>query len=258
MNRIALILSLLFFSTGLFAQKMKKFTASREAYLKDLEDNLKETDIKKELMDGFLMEFRAVWEGGGITDKEAAQIYDISNNFLKKRVNGYEPWWNFLGSVMHFENNEKPELLLPWLEDLEKFSSQKPARFTEDYVRTMYQTFKDYVLFDDGRIKWKVATGDYEFGYDGEPVFTFDICDVWGYYKNDSTLIEGTKGLFYPKRYEFLGQGGNVYFVRAGLSEDSARVTLSNYKLNVTKTDFEADSVKLTTLVFKRTTIRAF
>jgi hypothetical protein len=250
MNRIALALSLLFLSTGLFAQKVKKFTAAREAYVKDLQDYLKETDLKKEELETFLLEFKTVWESGAVDDKEAAQIYEISNNFLKKRVNGYGPWLNFLGVVMHFEGNEKPELHLPWLEDLEKFSSQKPARFTEEYVRTMFQVFKDYVLFDDGRIRWRMATGNYEFGFDGEPVFTFDLSDVWGYYKNDSTLIEGTKGLFYPKRYEFIGQGGNVYFVRAGLSEDSARVALDNYKINVTKTDFEADSVKLTTLLF--------
>lgn len=251
MNRFLFVLSLLFLATGLSAQKIKKITASREAYLKDLGDYLKDMEVeKKEVLEPFLLEFQTVWEGGGISDEEADQIFKISNNFIRKRVNGFEPWRNFLGVVMHFEKNEETGLLLPWLEDLEKFSDQKPARFTEDYLRTMYLTFNEYVLFDDGRVKWRVEGGDYVYSFEGEPVFTFDMADIWGQYKNDSTLIEGTRGIFYPKRYEFIGEGGLVYFTRAGLSEDSARVELSNYKLNVSKTDFEADSVKLTTLIF--------
>lgn len=251
MNRILLLLSLVMLAGGLSAQKIKKFTAAREAYIKDLEDYLKDIDVdKKEVLEPFLLDFRTVWESGGISDKKADQIYKISNNFTRKRVTGFEPWKHFLGTVMHFEKNEKEELLLPWLEDLEKFSGQKPSRYTEDYLRTMYSTFTEYVLFNDGRVRWRVEGGEYKYDFEGEPVFVFDMADLWGQYKNDSTLIEGTQGVFYPKRYEFIGQGGLVYFTRAGLSEDSANVELDNFKVNVSKTDFEADSVKLTTLIF--------
>lgn len=250
MNKFYVTLSLLLLSSGIWAQKLKTFTKDRAAFVKDLSDHLKETDVKKEELESFLLEFKTVWESGGIDDKEAAAIYDISNNFLRKRLRGHEPWFYFLGTVMHFESDEKPELLLPWLEDLKKFSKQKPSKLTGDYIRTTYLTFKEYILFDDGRISWKVMSGDYQYNFEGEPYFKFEVADIWGFYKNDSTLIEGTEGIFYPKTFEFKGQGGNVYFTRAGLSEDSAYVQLADYKLNVSKADFSADSVKLNTLLF--------
>ena len=46
------------------------------------------------------------------------------------------------------------------------------------------------------------------------------------------------------------GRVATYILPRAGLSRDTASVELQNYTLNVSKTDFEADSVKLTTLIF--------
>ncbi|WP_417588637.1 hypothetical protein [Owenweeksia hongkongensis] len=247
------LLSTLFILLGLSlnAQKFKKFTPEKETYLNELRDYLKETDVnKKDVLEPFLLEVSAVWNSGGISDREAQEIYKISNHFLKKRVSSYQAWSDFFKVIIHLESNEEEDMLLPWLEDLESTSAKNPARFTEDYLRTMYLTFYEYTFFDDGRVKWRAEAGDYEYGFEGEPVFKFEAADIWGYYKNDSTFIEATEGLFYPKRYEFVGQGGNVYFTRVKLTQDTAYAELRNYKLNVRKTDFEADSVKLTTLIF--------
>ena len=209
----SLLFCFLLISMALQAQKVKSFTPDRQAYLTDLHDFLKETDVnKKDVLEPFMAQFRTVWESGGISDKEAAQIYQISNNFLKKRVSSFQAWSDFIKSIIHLENDEKEPLLLAWLEDLQKFSHDNPARFTEDYLHTTYLTFYDKILYDDGRVRWKVEGANYTFDFDGEPVFTFDQGDIWGFYKNDSTLIENTQGVFYPKRYEFKGQGGNVYF----------------------------------------------
>src|SRR5690606_9622356 len=119
-----------------------------------------------------------------------------------------------------------------------------------NYIRTMYGAFFKYELFNDGRIKWSIASGDYTFSFEDQPKFSFDGVDIWGHYKEDSTRIEGTGGVYYPKSYTFKGNGGYAYFVRAGLTEDSASVELKNFILNTSKTDFEADSVILRTQIY--------
>lgn len=243
---------LVLLGVSLKAQKFRSFTADKTAYIGELENFLKsETDVnKKDVLEPFMLEVSSVWNSEGISPEEAQQVYAISNTFLKKRVGSFESWKNFFKVITHLENNEKEEMLLAWLQDLAEFSAKNPARFTEDYLSTMFLTFYEYTLFDDGRIKWRAEAGDYKYDFDGEPVFTFEAADIWGYYKNDSTLIEATGGLFYPKRYEFVGQGGIVYFTRVKLTQDTAYAELDRYKIDVRKTDFEADSVKLTTLIF--------
>ncbi len=228
-----------------------KFTPDHESYPSQVREYLKDSKADKdEEMEPLMLDFTSVWNTEGISDEEAAEVYKISNNFLKKRINEYEQWNWFLRTIVHIESNEEEKLLLPWLRDLEELSASKTARIISDYLRTTYQMFYNYVMFDDGRIVWRLASGEYTFGFEEEPYFSFDGVDIWGKYKGDSTRIEGTVANFYPRRYEVEGNGGYVYFVRAGLSEDSAYAELSNYNINVTKTDFEADSVKLTTLLF--------
>ncbi len=245
-------LSLLLFSATLgLAQGIKKFTPDRQAFLSELAEVLKETNFEEKTeMEGELNQFATVWNSGGISDEEAEQVYKISNHLLRKRMNSFIGWRDFLGSISHLETNEEEKYLLLWLEDLEELSKSRPARYSEDYLHTSFLTFTESTLFNDGRSRWMVLNGDYKFEFDGEPVFTYEMADVWGYFKDDSTLIEGTSLQFYPRQYRLVGKGGITYFTRAGLSADSAYVELSQYEIDVRKADFEADSAKLVTKMF--------
>lgn len=251
MRKHLFLLLLLCFSTQIWAQKFKKFSSDREVYVTQLRELLKKADVDKEKeFEPLFLEFTGTWTSAGISDEEAAEIVKISNNFLKKRITRYKDWKKFLKIITHMENNEEEKYLLLWLGSLEKYSKKNPARRTTDYLETTYLTFYDYILFNDGKVQWKIGSGDYTFIFDDGPKFQFDGIDLWGYYKNDSTRIEGTIGVYDPITRTFKGNGGYIYFVRAGLSEDSAFAELRDYEINVTKTSFKADSVTLTTLVF--------
>lgn len=251
MKRLVLLFAFLFL-TGFagFAQKVKKFTADPEVYPTELRELLSSTKTKSEIVDQTMADFMLVWSSGGIDEREADAIYKISNNFLKKRITSFEPWNEFIKILYHFENQEEEEYLAPWLENLAAFSKKNTSKKTKSYLNTMYLSFYENTFFDDGRVSWKAMGGDYEFSYEGEPVFTYEAMDLWGHYKNDSTIIEATTGKFYPLKYKFVGNEGIVYFTRAGLSQDSASVELRKYEVDVRKTDFTADSASLSTLIF--------
>lgn len=237
--------------SSVFGQRLRQFTQDREAYLTELRDYLEELhDGDKEVLEATMLDFLTVWQSEGITDKEAQLIYKVSDNLLKKRVNSFTSWSDFLLTVVHFEKNEAQKALLPWLEDLEEFSGSHPARYSEDYLHSMFLTFTGNILFDDGRIRWAVVGSDFTYGFEAEPFFKFDNADIWGFFREDSTVIEGTKLVFYPIQNVIVAQGGKAFFERAGLSKDSAHVELQKYKIDVRKSDFEADSVVLHTKLF--------
>ncbi len=214
-----------------------------------LSEFLKQANVNKnEVVQPLLNDFSRVWED--LSNDEAKSVYEISNNFIKKRIASFEPWNYFLRIIIHIREDEEDKLLQPWLDDLDQCSRENPTRATENYLKTCYQVFNQYILFDDGKKKWSVEGGFYEYSFEGEPIFKFDGVDIWGFYKNDSTVIEATKGIYYPHSYRFVGEGGNVYFTRAGLSQDSANAELSRFELNTSKTNFEADNVKLRTLIY--------
>lgn len=259
MKRLLLLLFCLLWIFSLTAQRLREFRVEPQAYLEDLEEFLKEAKVKeKDALENLMLSFSSVWSSGAIDDKEAALVYEISNNFLKKRMTAFEGWHDFLLTIVYFENEGEADLLLPWLEDLAELISAKPARISQDYLHTIYLSFTQYILYDDGRIRWRVSGSDFVFNFEEEPYFTFEFMDLWGIFKDDSTFIEATSGTFYPKEYLIKSTGGLVYFTRAGLSQDSAYVELSNFELNVQKTDFKADSAVLTTQVFLTEPVMGF
>ncbi len=248
----SLLLLFLLLSVFAKAQKIKKFTPDREVFPTQLREFLEEeTRVdKNDVLDPLLLEFNTVWNSGSINEAEATAIYEASNQMLRKRITDFNSWKHWLQVIMHLETNEEEQYAAPWLEDFARFAKKNPARASVEYLNTMHSTFYDNVLFDDGRVKWEVRSGFYSFSFEAGPRFVFEGVDLWGFYKNDSTLIENTSGTYDPLRRTFTGQGGYTYFIRAGLSPDSATVELSNYMLNTEKTDFEADSVVLTSLVY--------
>jgi hypothetical protein len=246
---VLLILTVLTSASG---QRLRKFSPDPQTYMTELRGFLtKEVKSKnKEEAEALLLSFQTSWNSGTIDDDEAKRIIEASNQMLKKRVNDYESWFRWLNIIMHLEDNEEQQYIIPWLEYFAKLTSDNPARISVEYLSNIYNVFYNNVLYDDGRIRWEVRTGFYEFTFEAEALFTFDGVDVWGFYKNDSTLIEATRGVFYPRTNIFKGTGGYAYFIRAGLSADSASVELRNYAFNTDKTDFEADSVVLKSLVY--------
>tara|TARA_R110002050_G_scaffold294021_1_gene451301 strand:- start:7320 stop:11741 length:4422 start_codon:yes stop_codon:yes gene_type:complete len=246
--RFSLSLFFLVLGFGLSAQSLKKFSPDKETYLKEVEEFLKDgNDIDEETQLFPLMNsFASLWRSDTISKEEEELIYTISNNFLRRRVKGFEDWDHFLQIIVAFEEKFAEEDLLLFLKDFEEVSN-KPSARVNDYLSTVYNVLYRNVLFDDGRLRWEVVGTEPTYRYDGEPVFSFEMMDLVGFYKKDSTLLEATVGEYRPRNFIFKGRGGTSYFTRAGMTEDSAYVDLGNYSFDVRKPDFKADSVVLHT-----------
>jgi hypothetical protein len=247
--RIRLIVFLLcssFFT--LQAQSLKRFTPEKTSYLRELKQFLEEENegeeaekaliaLTRDFDSLFITEF---------TDEEAALIYELSNNLLRKRVKRLEDWEHFLRIQIHFKNNLPEGQMEVFLKDFEEIS-KRPARQISVYLATVYNVIYRNVLYDDGRLRWEVMGATPEYSFDGEPKFSFPMSDLVGFYKTDSTLIEATSGVYYPRQYLFKGEGGTSYFTRAGLPEDSAYVEIRQYELDVRQAELNIDSVTLFT-----------
>jgi hypothetical protein len=174
----------------------------------------------------------------------------VSNNFLRKRIVDFPDWKAFLRTVVHLKTMEDEKFLEPWLIELADIARRGTKRAISDYLNAHYQPIFEQSFFDDGTITWKYD-GVFVFQMDEKGSrFEFEKLDIYGYHKEDSTTINETKGIFFPKESRFAAQGGRVYWTRAGLSEDSAYADLATFEINVNKNAFTADSAILYTLFY--------
>lgn len=239
----------IFLCTSLYslqAQSLKRFTPEKTSYLSELKKYLEEENKDAEnTLIALSKDYDSIFVAD-FSEEEAKLIYKISDNFLRKRVKHIDDWEHFMRIQLFFKANLSEEELLVFLKDFEELSS-RPAKQISTYLSTVYDVFYRNVLFDDGRLRWEIIGEIPEYSFEGEPKFSFTTSDLIGYYKSDSTLIEGTQGVFYPRRYRFEGKEGTGYFSRAGLAEDSAYVVINQYELDVKQAELTIDSVVLHT-----------
>ena len=230
------------------AQKIKQFTHEPKAWFTELQKLLK--DDKKAGAEVLLQEFGMVWESGDFTPQMQEDIFKTSNNFIKKRTLDYEIWKHYLSVLSHLIGQEETENVKNWIDYFQNYSRRNTARAIRDQLGVYYMVFYDSKMFDDGSLSWQF-TGSYELKFsEGEPSFSFEETDLFAQYKGDSTFIEGTRGVYIPATFHWQGQGGEIFWDRTGLTPDSARAAFSTYELFANKTNFEADSVTLYTIVY--------
>lgn len=247
-----LIFTLCLFAVRLTLAQTTTIARDRTEYLEQVQTMLKDDRrADKEELNELMLDFAKLWRSDSITSAEAALLYDVSDAMLQKRITSYEPWRHMLGVFMYFQINYQDTTPLALLRDFKQLTLQNPSRVSREYFSTHYHILHEQSLFYDGRLRW-VFDGNFEYKFQKTPRYVFQEVDLWGKFKNDSTLLEKTSGTYFPRSYAFKGKGGQSFFTRAGLTRDSAYVDLSSYKIDVTKTDFRADSVMLHSKIYPR------
>ena len=228
------------------AQSLKKFTPEKTSYLRELKDFLEEeNEVEETEMLALSADFDSLFIDE-FTEEEAEWIYKISDNLLRKRLRNFEDWEHFLRILVYYKKELPEGEMVNFLKDFESLS-KRPAKQISTYFATVYNVMYRNVLYDDGRLRWEIVGEIPSYSFKEGPVFTFNNSDLVGFYKNDSTVIEATGGVFNPRKYQFDGSGGTGYFLRAGMPKDSAYVEIHDYSFDVTKPDLDIDSVTLYT-----------
>lgn len=242
MRKSFLLLGLLCISATAFAQRVKGFPHEPEAWLKAVNEVVREQD--KDKAEALMLDFTPLWTGGEL-DAQRPALYELGDIFYKKRVTAAEDWEYFLRTVQHLHGSEESGVLDTWLNGLLAYAKKSSSRLISDFLRTSYYNFYQAVLYEDRSIRWRFEGGDALFTYEEEPHLELTEVDIWGYFNRDSTFIEKASGTFYPESGMFNGRGGKVYWTRGGIGPDSLHAELSTYRINMRKSGYEADSVTL-------------
>lgn len=243
-TRLSLFATLLFvcISTLSFAQP-RSFTAEPQAYFDELSEMLTDMDdVDSDTVEAVLLAFKTTWTN--IDENVRPRVYGISDIFLRKRIRTYDDWKNFIDILTHFHEYEDPAQFLAWMEHAEEHFRRESGRGIQEYLYNLATAFQPEVIYKARDITWS-SVGEGEFLFDGKPYIIYDIIDLWGHYGADSTLIESTSGKFDILGEKFEGTGGNVYWTRAGLSEDTIYAELSTYTIQLDRPTYTADSVRL-------------
>ncbi len=201
----------------------------------------------KEIKD-FMKEFDTVWNDGPFQIYQD-QVIAFSNTMLKKKYRPETQFKLFLRAVMDFHKQGHPKSNFDgWMKGLEWITKKKSSTYFMDYVEASDNLFMKnaliklpgHIWFSETR-DWKVILSD-----DDIIQWVFPTINLYCIGKEDTTLIEGTSGIYYPGEERFVGQKGTVYWTRNKLKHEDVYAQLNNYSFNAKRSTFIADSVMFT------------
>ena len=224
----------------LSAQAPKSFPSDPAKYLSEVSKFIEETDKEegKKVVEGF----EPLWNGGKFTQEQQQSVVRTCNSMLKKRLKAVPDFRNYLQALTSFALSQQSQASFDsWQLSIEKLMTL-PARHFSNYISVCNLLFRDNTLYESVSTRWYAATSEYRFDFDSLPKIIFPVSDVICTAKGDSSVIFGTQGIYYPTRKLFEGEGGNVNWRRAGLEESYARAELRRYSIDLSGSDFAADS----------------
>ena len=248
MKRLFTFLILIIFTIDGFAQRLEEFSANKAEYVSQLETYM--TSSKRKLMEDAFKEFNKYFAGGVFTDEEFEQILKTSNLMLKQKMTASPYFLEYLKGLQIVKQAENGEARFKnWhlvLDDmLSSIENRKVKPFSQFLVFSQ-DFFKRKALKYDEKsgISWYANAEDYTLETAaGIPIIKYDEVDVLGVRKQDTILIIGTSGTFYPLEKIWRGKGGEVSWDRIGLDEE-IKAVLGDYEFETSRSLYDVKEVE--------------
>lgn len=228
-----------------FCQSIKIFTPDSAQFLIELSEffenvsNNHKQEVKKLLT---RLEFE--WEYGQFNDAYRAGVYSTANLMLQEKLKPYPDFYGFLKVILHFYDTKQSradyDSLHASFVSLLQMTNKKPF---QDYLKSINGLFEKQYLYDFRGVIWKYSGGDFIFMYDSIPRFSFQEVTLRCVVSRDSIELSDTRGIYYPLKDLWVGQGGTVTWERAGYRPEEVRATLGDYAIQLPYAGYSADTV---------------
>lgn len=233
------------------AQELKEFSSDTLIFIEQFESFIERnsTDQEKEIY----AQFDLKWKTKEIDDEKRVRFINLCNLLLKNNAQRSPHFIKFIEVYLTFYTIEN---LSKNYDEWEKgiyliASSQRyPMGQIFSFLESSISLFKNNILYKSYATAWHVNTTNYKITTNGEIKIKFPKTNLVCKIKNDSIFILETEGTYFPLTNIWLGKNGRVTWEQAGYQADSIFAQLDNYKVNMTRSGYDADSAIFTNKIY--------
>ena len=246
MKKLFILLNI-FLVLNIKAQQLKSFSGKADEFINELKEFIESKDKKlgKELYEQLL----PLWNGGYFSNSNKETIISVANELLQKRalpIPHFETYEKIL--ISFSKNNLSKQDFEECLKGISYLCRKKTSTLNaiDNLLDNIYAFIEKKYLYSSSTVKWKIRKANTKFIFDGENLYIVaEKGDIVCYSKNDSSVIYGTEGNYNMYTQEWSGYNGKITWERSGISPNIAYANLSKYKIDMKKSNYEADSVIL-------------
>lgn len=237
------LISCLFLVSNIKAQKLSQFSGDTIKFIKELNEFFYDNSANKKDAEAYVLEFSKIWKTPDMAGTYKQIIIETSNQFLQKRLKPYPYFVSYYNAMINFINSGQPEENREnWQKCMQKMLALKSIRGFSDFLEMSENLFAGNIFYKSPSYSYKSMEPNYKFEFDSVPKLVFtDFTLVGKNPRGDSMSIENTKGTYYPTWGRFIGKGGKVEWIRAGLGDD-VYADLKRYNIDCKTGNYSSDS----------------
>ena len=197
----------------------------------------------------FVRIFEAKWKVGkdGVSyfsERQRQACFEVCNLMLKKKIRPPD-FQSYLTCMINFvESKQTEKNFMAWQDCINKILSGKAIKSYTEFLTMSENLFADNTFYFSNTFKWRSSNSNYEFLYDSVPKVNFPALTLSCHNANgDSVVIINTKGAFFPATGKFIGAGGKVTWLKAGIDENIIYAEIKKYEIVAKTGAYTADSV---------------
>lgn len=181
-----------------------------------------------------------------ITPARVLLMQEYFNEVSKKKYRAYPFYSAYFDAMLSASiKGVSDEQMKTWNKAAIYVIKKKSQAVSSDFLEFSQKLIENNVIYESITNKWMVY-GGYKFEYeDGkEPVAVFSGVTLITYARNDSALIHNTNGKWLMTENKWAGNGGIVYWDRAGMPREWVNAKLKDYTIALKTPEYKADSVE--------------
>ncbi|MDY0199962.1 MAG: hypothetical protein RBR40_03130 [Tenuifilaceae bacterium] len=247
--KLTILLALVTIMSTSYAQRITSFSTEPEFFPIELE-SITKSQVQKE-DDNLLNKFKLFWSSDTISLEQKEQIIAISNLLLAKSAVNLSHFFTFTKTIMLYSESKKfQDEFNTWLKGLYEFAKtdNRSISWLSSFLDNSLSLFTRGVFAKNPAFEWKVSNNNFNYSFNTTLTLKFNDANLICQNRTDSIAIQSTQGEYFPLKNEIKGKGGKVTWIRSRFPENEIFATLSNYTVNTTRNQYEADSVLFTNL----------
>jgi len=242
-----LFLVVFFLSEKSYSQlnPIKQFSEDPLLFLGEVKTMFDATNMDKKEIKEYMEAFALAWNNPKCTEKLKKSIVGSCNLMIKKKLRILPEYKSYFNSVMNFINSTHSEdNFLTWQECINKILAGKAIKNFSDYLEMSDNLFATNSFYNSAVIRYSSNSNKYIFEYDSVPKVIFPSLNLRiANNQNDTGIIYNTKGVYYPYKGVFIGEGGKVTWKKSGQEDNVVWAELKKYQITLKTSGYTADSV---------------
>ncbi|MCK7529615.1 MAG: hypothetical protein MZV63_00415 [Marinilabiliales bacterium] len=223
-----------------FSGETAKFTAELTAFMGTLVSKPEKAEVDL---------FNSLYDSTIFNAKVKDRIINVASQLRGRRISQTPGFIFYVRTLTDFIQTEQgQEEISAWLEGLSEMAFD--PRFTnasvEKFIEVTGLLLVDNTIYSAGSVRWKTRDGKVEFVRDTVLKIEIKAVTLKAFLGKDSTEIYDFTGIYYPDIFMLHCQKGKVTWEKAGYDPATVYATVSDFEIDVTKSEFTCDSSLLT------------